>query len=52
MTSCGISFGQAAVHSPVLVQPPKPASSWAFSMFTTREDLVNKAEEALSHVRG
>ena len=27
MTSSGISFGHAAEHSPMLVQPPKPSSS-------------------------
>ena len=36
ITSSGISFGHAAVHSPMLVQPPKPSwSCWA-TMLTTR----------------
>ncbi len=36
ITSSGISLGQAAVHSPMLVQPPKPSwSCWA-TMLTTR----------------
>ena len=37
ITSSGISLGHAAVHSPMLVQPPKPSwSCWA-TMLTTRE---------------
>ncbi len=36
ITSSGISFGQAAVHSPMLVQPPNPSWSCWPTMLTTR----------------
>src|SRR5918994_39464 len=36
MTSSGISLGQAAAHSPMLVQPPKPSWSCCAVMSTTR----------------
>ncbi len=36
MKSSGISFGQTAEHSPMLVQPPKPSASIWFTMWTTR----------------
>lgn len=36
ITSSGISLGQAAAHSPMLLQPPKPSKSCWLTMLTTR----------------
>src|SRR5882757_5217842 len=36
MLANGIPFGHDATHSPVLVQPPKPSSSIAATMSSTR----------------
>src|SRR5690606_35813784 len=36
ITSSGIPLGQAAVHAPMLVQPPKPSWSCWPTMLTTR----------------